>query len=230
MKKLSEMNANYPIIIVAIAIWAGIIMFWFWWTGGIDTGTSNTTLTEEEQEFQKTKEETDMIKEEEDRIIAENKEKEREENDEKNNAIEKANDTYQVGKPFNDGIIRIELLNYDGDFKDIDNYSDVKKSDRMIRAEFEIEYIKPSKILGDSMSVSTYDFNCYADDYIADDLHVHENNSIYNSLVSGNLTVGKKVKGSIYFLVPRDSKEIFINYNERRIYKYIKFKVEWKSF
>ncbi len=226
MKKLSEMNVNYPIIILAIMIWAGFIMFGVWWTGGFDTGTSNTTLTEEEQELQKTKEETDRRLEEIDRTIAENREKEREENEEKDNAIEKANDTYQVGKQFNDGIIRIELLNYDGDFKDIDNYSDVKKSDRMIRAEFEIEYIKPSKVLGDSMSVSTYDFNCYADDYVVNDLYVRENNSIYNSLVSGNLTVGKKVKGSIFFLVPRESKEIFINYNERRIYKYIKFKVE----
>ena len=226
MKKLSEMNANYPIIILAIAIWAVIIMFWFWWTGGFDTGTSNTTLTEEEQELPTTKEETDRRLEEIDRTRAEKREKEREENEEKNNAIEKANDTYQVGKPFNDGIIRIELLNYDGDFKDIDNYSDVKKNDRMIRAEFEIEYIKPSKIFGDSMSVATNNFNCYADDYVVDDLYVRENNSIYNSLVSGNLTVGKKVKGSIFFLVPRESKEIFINYNEGRIYKYIKFKVE----
>lgn len=222
MKKLSEMNANYPIIIVAIAIWAGIIMFWFWWTGGIDTSTSKTTLTEEEQ--QKNKEEADRIKELE-KIMAE--EKEREENDEKNNAIEKANDTYQVGKPFNDGIIRIELLNYDGDFKDIDNYRDVKKSDRIIRAEFEIEYIKQSKISQrDSIYVSSGDFDCYADGYTTNGMYTFEHNLIYNSLQSGNLTVGTKVKGSIFFLVPREAKEIFINCQEPRTSKYIKFKVE----
>lgn len=226
MKKLSEMNANYPIIIMAIAIWAGFIMFGVWWTGGFDTGTSNTTLTEEEQELQKTKEETDRRLEEIDRTIAENKEKEREENDEKNNAIEKANDTYQVGKPFNDGIIRIELLNYDGDFKDIDNYRDVKKSDRIIRVEFEIEYIKQSKISQDSIYVSSGNFNCYADGYTTNGMYTFEHNLIYNSLQSGNLTVGTKVKGSIFFLVPREAKEIFINCQEPRTSKYIKFKVE----
>ena len=215
MKKLSEMNANYPIIIVAIAIWAGIIMFWFWWTGGIDIGTSNTTLTEEEQEFQKTKEETDRRKEE----MAMEKA-------ERDNVIEKANDTYQVGKPFNDGIARIELLNYDGDFKDIDNYRDVKKSDRIIRAEFEIEYIKQSKISQDSIYVSSGNFNCYADGYTTNGMYTFEHNLIYNSLESGNLTVGTKVKGSIFFLVPREAKEIFINCQEPRTSKYIKFKVE----
>lgn len=223
MKKLSEMNANYPIIILAIAIWAVIIMFWFWWTGGFDTGTSNTTLTEEEQELQKTKEETDRRLEEEARRASEELVSSI---DEKNNAIEKANDTYQVGKPFNDGIIRIELLNYDGDFKDIDNYRDVKKSDRIIRAEFEIEYIKQSKISQDSIYVSSGNFNCYADGYTTNGMYTFEHNLIYNSLQSGNLTVGTKVKGSIFFLVPREAKEIFINCQEPRTSKYIKFKVE----
>lgn len=217
MKKLSEMNANYPIIILAIMIWAGFIMFGIWWTGGIDTGTSNTTLTEEEQEFQKTKEETDRIKEEMAMDIAE-----------RNNVIEKANDTYQVGKPFNDGIIRIELLNYDEDFKDIDNYRDVKKSDRIIRAEFEIEYIKQSKISPqrDSIYVSSGNFDCYADGYTTNGMYTFEHNLIYNSLDFGNLAIGTKAKGSIFFLVPREAKEIFINCQEPRTSKYIKFKVE----
>ena len=211
MKKLSEMNANYPIIILAIMIWAGFIMFGIWWTGGIDTGTSNTTLTEEEQELQKTKEETDRRLEEEARRASEELVSSI---DEKNNAIEKANDTYQVGKPF----------------KDIDNYRDVKKSDRIIRAEFEIEYIKQSKISQDSIYVSSGNFNCYADGYTTNGMYTFEHNLIYNSLQSGNLTVGTKVKGSIFFLVPREAKEIFINCQEPRTSKYIKFKVEWKSF
>ena len=224
MKKLSEMNANYPIIILAIMIWAGFIMFGIWWTGGIDTGTSNTTLTEEEQELQKTKEETDRRLEEEARRASEELVSSI---DEKNNVSEKANDTYQVGKPFNDGIIRIELLNYDGDFKDIDNYRDVKKSDKIIRAEFEIEYIKQSKISQhDSIYVSSGNFDCYADGYTTNGMHTFEHNLIYNSLESGNLTVGTKVKGSIFFLVPREAKEIFINCQEPRTSKYIKFKVE----
>lgn len=76
-----------------------------------------------------------------------------------------------------------------------------KEGNIFYKMEFEFENISDS-----DKNVSSYNFNCYADDY---DMEQHY---MDGTDLDATLSPGKKTKGSVYFEVPADSSAITIEY------------------
>ena len=82
-----------------------------------------------------------------------------------------------------------------GEFTDYSEYSEPAKGNKIIYATFEFENISD-----DNEYISTGDFSCYADDFDQESL-------------DATLSKGRKTKGKIFFEVPKDAKEIKIEYD-----------------
>lgn len=67
--------------------------------------------------------------------------------------------------------------------------------------EFEMENISDT-----DQSVSSWDFACYADNYDMEQAYMDGMD------LDATLSAGKKTKGSVFFEVPKDAKEIFLEY------------------
>lgn len=82
-----------------------------------------------------------------------------------------------------------------------DEYFTPQDGNMYYKVDFEFENISDS-----DQYVSSYDFECYADSYSA------EQTWIQDESLDATLSSGKKVKGSVCFEVPRDAKEITLEY------------------
>ena len=100
----------------------------------------------------------------------------------------------------------VETKNFKISFLDAKEYKDeyVKASDGNMyyRMEFEFENISDS----DQAISSMMDWSCYADDYSASQAWVG------NDTIDTTLSSGKKIKGSVYYEVPKDAKSIVLEY------------------
>lgn len=83
-----------------------------------------------------------------------------------------------------------------------DDYVDVKKGHKIIKAEFEFQ----NNSKEDDLVVSSLSFTCNADDYEVETKWIDDNE------LDADLSPGKKAKGPIYFEVPKDAKSIEIQY------------------
>ncbi|MCD7825977.1 MAG: DUF4352 domain-containing protein [Clostridiaceae bacterium] len=90
-----------------------------------------------------------------------------------------------------------------GKFKDYGKYEAPDKGNKVVFATFEFENISD----GDEY-VSSFDFSCYADGYDCQEFY---SGNVEN--LSATLSAGKKTKGTVLFEVPKDAKEITLEYD-----------------
>ena len=109
---------------------------------------------------------------------------------------------YSVGEVYEDKNIAIKFVSTNDNFTGYSKYATVKSGYKIIKADFEFENVGDSDVLA-----SSYDFDCYADGYDCESFW-----SVDDSSFSSTLSKGKKAKGSVYFEVPKDAKEITLEY------------------
>ncbi|WP_347995537.1 DUF4352 domain-containing protein [uncultured Eubacterium sp.] len=90
-----------------------------------------------------------------------------------------------------------------GEFTDYSEYSEPAKGNKIIYATFEFENISD-----DNEYISTSDFSCYADGYDCESYYDFDQESL-----DATLSKGRKTKGKVLFEVPKDAKEIKIEYD-----------------
>lgn len=138
---------------------------------------------------------------------------EKDDNTEKDNDTEKDDDTkkddvnkeeatngFKVGDVVETDTLRISFLSAK-DYMSDNEFIQPEKGNKFIQAQFEFENIGES-----DEYISSYDFEAYADSYAIDQTYLDED------ALDATLSKGKKTKGSVYFEVPEDTKEITIEY------------------
>jgi len=126
-----------------------------------------------------------------------------------NNATNVENNTqtpvkteFVVGEIYEDDHIAIKYVSKNAKFTKYNQYADIKKGYKIIQASFEFENVGSTDFL-----VSDWDFTCYADGYDCESFIWVDDSSF-----SANLSSGKKTKGNVYFEVPNNAKEIYLEY------------------
>lgn len=104
---------------------------------------------------------------------------------------------YNVGELFTNDYINVSYLDC-GEFTNVSEYFEPKEGNKVIYASFEFENVSDR-----DQVVSSYDFNCYADGYSCEGYFATE-----DSIFSDTLSSGRKIKGNIYFEVPKDATDI----------------------
>lgn len=110
----------------------------------------------------------------------------------------KKNNKFSVGDVVETSDLRIKFISAE---KYKEKYNEPKKGNQFYRMEFEVENISDS-----DQFITSYDFECYADDYSAEQSFVGDDE------LSANLSPGKKAKGAVYFEVPKKAKSIHLEY------------------
>lgn len=109
--------------------------------------------------------------------------------------------SYVVGDILQDGDMKIVYV-ASGDFISDNPYSQPKEGNKFIFLEF--VFINTGK---KDVSVSMYSFECYADGYNVDMYYGGDED------LSSTLSAGRTTSGKIYFEVPKDAKEIEVEYS-----------------
>lgn len=112
-----------------------------------------------------------------------------------------AQEKYSVGDIVETKNLRISYLSC-GEYKGYDEFSKPKDGNKVIFCEFEFENISDSDKLA-----SALDFNCFADDNSCSE-YMWSNDDYLSATISS----GRKAKGKIYYEVPKDAKEIELEY------------------
>ena len=110
--------------------------------------------------------------------------------------------TFKVGETFESDYIQLTMSKVDTDFKEYNEYADVKDDYKIIKATFTMVSKDESELL------SYMDFNCYADDTSYEQFY-----STDDSAFSHNLSTGKTASGNVYCEVPKDAEKITIEYD-----------------
>lgn len=116
----------------------------------------------------------------------------------KNNANEKCS----VGEVFEDDYLRVKYETLNENFMDYSKYATIKEGYKIIAASFDFENVSDTNQLA-----SYFRFNCYADGYDCSYFYSTE-----DATFSADLSPSMKSKGTVYFEVPVDAKEIVIEY------------------
>lgn len=90
-------------------------------------------------------------------------------------------------------------------YKSKNEYTKPKKGNDFYKMEFEFE----NKSDSDKTLSTVMDWTCYADSYKVDQAYTGDDSNGLDATLSS----GKKAKGSIYFEVPKDAKEITLEYS-----------------
>lgn len=114
---------------------------------------------------------------------------------------------YTVGKTFSNRNIKLTYVSLDDNFTGYSQYADVKSDCKVIKAEFEFENVGSTDYF-----LNYGDFNCYADGYSCDAFYGVDDAGLTGSF-AGNISSGKKANGNVYFEVPKNAKEITIEYD-----------------
>jgi len=112
---------------------------------------------------------------------------------------------YNVGEIYEDSDIAVKYVSKNENFTNISKYAEVKSGYKVIQATFEFENVGASDAY-----VYSGDFNCYADGYSCEEFYYIDD--LDDSSFGTTLSSGKKTKGNVYFEVPKDVKEITIEY------------------
>lgn len=111
-----------------------------------------------------------------------------------------AKNEFKVGDIVETENLKISFLSADK-FKSDNEYIQPKDGNMYYRMQFEFENIGDS----DETVSSMMDWSCYADDYSVEQ-------AFFDDDIDASLSPGKKIKGSVYFEVPKDSKSITLEY------------------
>ena len=112
-----------------------------------------------------------------------------------------AKSTFSVGDIVETKNLRISYLSC-GEYKSDNQFLQPKDGNMFIYCEFEFENISDSDQLA-----SSFDFNCFADNTSCDE------NYFGDESLSANISSGRKAKGKIYYEVPKNAKNIEIEYD-----------------
>jgi hypothetical protein len=216
-KRLEDKKINNNIAFIIILIVIIVFIIFLLNCLGSQSAIPESEISKEEQQEEQQQQELQQEIQKQQQEIQEQQQKKEE--------VANTKDFYTLGESY-EGSFKVTLLDYNSNFTDVDNYSDLKSTDRIIRAEFEIENV--SREESDNIYCSNYNFTCFADEYAVENLTLNEFNGVYDSNFSTNLTKGRKIKGAVYFVVPKTATDVYIEYEttEGYNYKYIKFKVE----
>lgn len=124
---------------------------------------------------------------------------------------------FSVGETFKGEEINISYIEC-GDYETDNEFMQPAKGNKYIYAEFEFE--NPSDT---DTGVGFWDFSCYADGYSCEAYYFEEDDlTAYD-----NLSPGNKIKGKVYFEVPKDSEKIILEYeldywNETKLHFIVK--------
>lgn len=129
----------------------------------------------------------------------ENKDKDAKDNNEESESLQTE---FAKGDVVETKSLKVSFLDC-GEFTDYSEYSEPAKGNKIIYATFEFE-----NILDDNEYISTGDFSCYADGYDCESYYDFDQESL-----DATLSKGRKTKGKIFFEVPKDAKEIKIEYD-----------------
>lgn len=113
---------------------------------------------------------------------------------------EEVDNVFEVGEIVETSDLKISFIS-SGEYTSDNQFIQPKDGYVFYRMEFEFENLSDSDTY-----VSTANFTCYADDY---DMEA----KYFDSLdLNATLSKGKKTKGSVFFEVPKDAKEIVLEY------------------
>lgn len=115
-------------------------------------------------------------------------------------------DSYNVSEIYEDSNIKLTFISFDEDFKKYSEYAEIKNDCKILKAEFELENIGTSDKFADYS-----DFKCYADGYACDDFYSVDDAGLEGPF-NTTLSAGKKVRGNIYFQVPKNAEKVTIEY------------------
>lgn len=118
----------------------------------------------------------------------------------KEEKVEETDNEFKVGDVIETDTLKISYLSAD-DYVTDNEFITPKDGNKYIKVGFEFENLSD----GDQV-VSSWDFECYADGYSVDESYIGDDN------LDATLSKGKKAKGSIYFEVPEDTKEVSLEY------------------
>lgn len=112
------------------------------------------------------------------------------------------NTIYNIGDTFKNSYLAIKCTSKDTDFRNYNNYSNIKSGHKVIQASFDFEN------LGTNVnSISAYNFDCYADGYACTAFR-----SVDDAAFSLHLSSGRKASVNVYFQVPIHANEIALEY------------------
>ena len=113
--------------------------------------------------------------------------------------------SFAVKETFENKHVKITMSEVNTNFKKYIEYTDPKDGYVVVMAKFEVENI------GDEDEfVSSYDFNCYADDEAMEEFIWADDN--YAGL-SATISAGKKATGYVFYEVPKTAKKITLEYD-----------------
>lgn len=112
---------------------------------------------------------------------------------------------YTIGQTYEDGDLDISFVSVET-YTGYNEFAEPAEGNKVIRAYFEITNGGNYEI-----GVGSWDFECYADNETVEEYYCLEDNA--DELESYvNLSKGRSVKGYIYYEVPKDAKDIEIEY------------------
>ena len=117
--------------------------------------------------------------------------------------VQETDITAEVGESATLDDLKVTLVSIDDDFKDYYSYAVIDDDCKILKAEFEFENLDEY-----NKYVSYSNFECFADKFSCDNFYSVEDSYFYESIEPG-----KKAKGTVYFEIPKDSKNIEIEFD-----------------
>lgn len=117
-----------------------------------------------------------------------------------NDTKEDVKNKFYVGEIVETSKLRITFVSAK-EYQSDNQFIQPKAGNVYYEMEFEVENISDS-----NQNVSSWDFDCYADNYDMEQVYMDGMD------LDATLSAGKKTKGSVFFEVPEDAKEISLEY------------------
>lgn len=134
------------------------------------------------------------------------------------NAVKEVKDSYKdlngktkfkLNESFENSYEKITMTEYNTDFKDYNTYLKPSSGNKVVMLKFEIENTNADN---DDLIVSSTEFKVYADGVIVDSFYGADDK--YKDLDSfASISKGKKAVGYVFYEVPKNTKEITVEYN-----------------
>lgn len=159
---------------------------------------------ESKKEIENKEEETKSEEKKTEPVISEEKEKKEtkaEKTEEKVPVKEDIKTVYYVGDILQDGNMKIVYMS-SGEHKEENQFMQPKEGNILIYLQFSFENVSKKS----DASISFYSFECYADGYAVDMFYGGDDD------LSATLSAGRATTGYVYFEIPKEAKEIEVEY------------------
>ena len=112
---------------------------------------------------------------------------------------------FSINETFENEYVTINMTEIDEDFKDYEEYASIKDGYKVLMVKIEASNVGES-----DEYVSSYEFNCYADDVSMEEFYGFNNN--YESL-SSTMSAGKSAFGYLFYEIPEDYNTVYLEYD-----------------